>query len=140
MGIFTVPSYLDTEALNDMMKTRFLPDYTDRDLRLAQQHSDPWEIAAAMRNTLDSHSYVEEIDLPPIDAFLDHIDHAVKVAGIDHVAVSSDNEPVEDLEDRSKWPNLTQGLVKRGYSDGDIRKILGENFLRVWDQAAGTSM
>ena len=140
VGIFTVPSYLDTEALNDMMKTRFLPDYTDRDLRLAQQHSDPWEIAAAMRNTLDSHSYVEEIDLPPIDAFLDHIDHAVKVAGIDHVAVSSDNEPVEDLEDRSKWPNLTQGLVKRGYSDGDIRKILGENFLRVWDQAAGTSM
>ena len=140
VGIFTVPSYLDTKALNDMMKTRFLPDYTDRDLRLAQQHSDPWEIAAAMRNTLDSHSYVEEIDLPPINAFLDHIDHAVQVAGIDHVAVSSDNEPVEDLEDRSKWPNLTRGLVKRGYGDRDIRKILGENFLRVWDQAAGTSM
>ena len=139
VGIFTVPSYLDTKALNDMMKTRFLPDYTDRDLRLAQQHSDPWEIAAAMRNTLDSHSYVEEIDLPPIDAFLDHIDHAVQVAGIDHVAVSSDNEPVEDLEDRSKWPNLTRGLVKRGYSDRDIRKILGENFLRVWDQAAKPS-
>ena len=140
VGIFTVPSYLDTKALNDMLKTRFLPDYTDRDIRLAKQFSDPWEIAAAMRNTLDSHSYVEEIDLPPIDAFLDHIDHAVQVAGIDHVAVSSDNEPVEDLEDRSKWPNLTRGLVKRGYGDRDIRKILGENFLRVWDQAAGTSM
>ena len=128
--IFTVPSYLDTKALNDMMETRFLPDYTDRDLRLARQFSNPWEIAAAIRNTLDSHSYVEEIDLPPIDAFLDHIDH---------VAVSSDNEPVEALEDRSKWPNLTRGLVKRGYSDRDIRKILGENFLRVWDQTAGTS-
>ena len=139
VGIFTVPSYLDTKALNDMMATRFLPDYTDRDLRLARQFSDPWEIAAAMRNTLDSHSYTEEIDLPPIDAFLDHIDHAVKVAGIDHVAVSSDNEPVEGLEDRSQWPNVTRGLVKRGYSDGDIRKIVGENFLRVWDQAAGTS-
>ena len=139
VGIFTVPSYLDTKALNDMLKTRFLPDYTDRDIRLAKQFSDPWEIAAAMRNTLDSHSYVEEIDLPPIDAFLDHIDHAVQVAGIDHVAVSSDNEPVEDLEDRSKWPNLTRGLVKRGYGDRDIRKILGENFLRVWDQAAGPS-
>ncbi len=139
VGIFTVPSYLDTKALNDMLKTRFLPDYTDRDIRLAKQFSDPWEIAAAMRNTLDSHSYVEEIDLPPIDAFLDHIDHAVQVAGIDHVAVSSDNEPVEDLEDRSKWPNLTRGLVKRGYGDRDIRKILGENFLRVWDQAAKPS-
>ncbi len=57
VGIFTVPSYLDTKALNDMMKTRFLPDYTDRDLRLARQYSDSWEIAAAMRNTLDSHSY-----------------------------------------------------------------------------------
>ena len=139
VGIFTVPAYLDTKALNDMLKTRFLPDYTDRDIRLAKQFSDPWEIAAAMRNTLDSHSYVEEIDLPPIDAFLDHIDHAVQVAGIDHVAVSSDNEPVEGLEDRSKWPNLTRGLVKRGYSDRDIRKILGENFLRVWDQAAKPS-
>ena len=139
VGIFTVPSYLDTKALNDMLKTRFLPDYTDRDIRLAKQFSDPWEIAAAMRNTLDSHSYVEEIDLPPINAFLDHIDHAVQVAGIDHVAVSSDNEPVEDLEDRSKWPNLTRGLVKRGYGDRDIRKILGENFLRVWDQAAKPS-
>ena len=137
VGIFTVPSYLDTKALNDMMKTRFLPDYTDRDLRLARQYSDPWEIADAMRNTLDSHSYTEEIDLPPIDAFLDHIDHAVQVAGIDHVAVSSDNEPGEGLEDRSQWPNLTRGLVKRGYGERDIRKILGENFLRVWDQAAG---
>lgn len=142
VSIFTVPSYLDTKALNDMMATRFLPDYTDRDLRLARQYSDSWEIAAAMRNarnTLDSHSYTEEIDLPPIDAFLDHIDHAVQVAGIDHVAVSSDNEPVEGLEDRSQWPNLTRGLVKRGYGDRDIRKILGENFLRVWDQAAGAS-
>lgn len=139
VSIFTVPSYLDTKALNDMMATRFLPDYTDRDLRLAEQFSDPWEIAAAMRNTLDSHSYVEEIPLPPIDVFLDHIDHAVQVAGIDHVAVSSDNEPVEGLEDRSQWPNLTRGLVKRGYGNRDIRKILGENFLRVWDQAAGTS-
>ena len=114
VSIFTVPSYLDTKALNDMMKSRFLPDYTERDLRLARQYSDPWEIAAAMRNTLDSHSYTEEIDLPPIDAFLDHIDHAVQVAGIDHVAVSSDNEPVEGLEDRSQWPNLTRGLVKAG--------------------------
>ena len=59
------------------------------------------------------------------------------MVGIEHVTVSSDNEPVEDLEDRSQWPNLTRGLVQRGYSDGDIRKILGENFLRVWDQAAG---
>ena len=65
VSIFTVPSYLDTKALNDMMESRFLPDYTERDLRLARQYSDPWEIAAAMRNTLDSHSYTEEIDLPP---------------------------------------------------------------------------
>ena len=118
------------------MKSSFLPDYSDRDRRLAEEFSDPFELAAAMRNTLDSHSYVEKIQLPPIDVFLDHIDHAVKVAGIDHVAVSSDNEGVQDLEDRSKWPNLTRGLVERGYSDRDIRKILGENFLRVWDQAA----
>ena len=69
------------------------------------------------------------------------IDHIVKTAGIDHVGIGSDFDGVEivpkGLEDVSKMPALTAALLQRGYSDGDIRKIMGENFLRVVRQVVG---
>ncbi|MGA9770516.1 MAG: dipeptidase [Blastocatellia bacterium] len=73
----------------------------------------------------------------PLSVLIDHIDHIAKVAGIDHVGIGSDFDGVpltgvpEGMEDISRLPNLTIELMKRGYSDGDIRKVLGENFLRV---------
>jgi len=72
----------------------------------------------------------------PLDRLLDHFDHAVKVAGIDHVGLGSDFDGADDLfpagmEDISKIPNLVRGLIARGYSDADILKILGGNTLRV---------
>jgi membrane dipeptidase len=68
---------------------------------------------------------------------LDHIDHVVKLIGIDHVGIGSDFDGVGDtlpegLKDVASYPNLIQGLMDRGYSSTDIKKILGENFLRVW--------
>ncbi len=64
-----------------------------------------------------------------------HIDHAVKIAGIDHVGIGSDfdgiSAPPQGLEDISKMPSLVAALIKRGYSDADIKKILGGNTLRV---------
>ena len=64
----------------------------------------------------------------------DSINHAVKVAGVDHVGLGSDfdgaNMPF-GMEDASKLPAITQALLQKGYSEGDIRKILGENTLRV---------
>ena len=69
------------------------------------------------------------------------IDHIAKTAGIDHVGIGSDFDGVEivpkGLEDVSKMPALTAALLQRGYSDGDIRKIMGENFLRVVRQVVG---
>jgi len=69
----------------------------------------------------------------------DHIDHIRKVAGIDHVGIGGDfdgiTQLVEGLEDVSKYPDLTAELLKRGYSDSDIRKINGQNILRVMRQA-----
>ncbi len=69
---------------------------------------------------------------------LDHIDHAVKIAGIDHVGLGSDFDgapmPV-GLEDVTRLPWLTYGLLKRGYTEADIYKILGGNTLRVLEQA-----
>jgi membrane dipeptidase len=72
----------------------------------------------------------------PLSWLLDHFDHAVKVAGVDHVGLGSDFDGADDqfpegLEDMSKIPNLVRGLIDRGYSDEDILKILGGNTLRV---------
>jgi len=75
----------------------------------------------------------------PISKLIDHIDHIVKVAGIDHVGIGADfdgaNDMPEGARDVSMLPNITYELLKRGYSEQDIRKILGENFLRVFAQA-----
>ena len=65
----------------------------------------------------------------------DHIDHIVKVAGIEHVGIGSDFDGVETLpeglEDVSCFPNLTEELFRRGYNEEDVKKILGRNVLRV---------
>jgi membrane dipeptidase len=69
---------------------------------------------------------------------LDHVDHIVGLVGTDHVGLGSDFEGVGDslpdgLKDVSGYPNLIEGLLRRGYSEADIKKILGENLLRVWE-------
>jgi len=72
----------------------------------------------------------------PLSKLLDHFEHAVKVAGVDHVGLGSDFDGVDDMlpegmEDISKMPNLVRGLMERGLSDADILNILGGNTLRV---------
>ena len=68
--------------------------------------------------------------------FVDHIDHAVKIAGIDHVGIASDFDGgggVAGWKDASETQNITAELVKRGYSEADIGKIWGGNLLRVME-------
>ncbi len=76
-----------------------------------------------------------------IDDAVAHIDHAVKIAGIDHVGIGSDFDgitaPPHGLEDISKMPALKAALRKKGYSDQDVRKIFGLNTLRVFREVAG---
>lgn len=71
----------------------------------------------------------------PLSLLLDHIDYLVQKIGIDHVAIGSDYDGIEStpqgLEDVSKLPNLTKALLERGYSQSDIAKIMGLNFLRI---------
>jgi len=80
--------------------------------------------------------YVEQGKLPRVEfgKIIEHIEHAVKVAGVDHVGLGSDfdgaNMPY-GMEDATKLPKLTEALLQKGYSEGDVRKILGENTLRV---------
>lgn len=81
----------------------------------------------------------EPLPKVPLSLLIDHIDHMVKVAGIDHVGLGSDFDGVdalpEGIEGVDSLPKITLELVKRGYKDEDILKILGENFLRVFEQA-----
>jgi len=79
---------------------------------------------------------IEKLGRLPLSRLLDHFEHAVKVAGVDHVGLGSDFDGVDDLlpegmEDISRMPNLVRGLMERGLSDADILKILGGNTLRV---------
>src|SRR5882724_3983729 len=80
--------------------------------------------------------YVAKGVLPRVDytKIIEHMDHAVKVAGIDHVGLGSDfdgaNMPY-GMEDATMLPKITEALLNKGYSEGDVRKILGENTLRL---------
>lgn len=89
-----------------------------------------------------------EIDHPwkttPIETVANHIDHVVKIAGIDHVAFGSDYDGVDNhlpigLEDVSTFPNLIYVLLKRGYTEEDIAKICYKNVWRVWNAVEKTA-
>lgn len=76
-----------------------------------------------------------------VEDVADHIDYAVKIAGIDHVGIGSDFDGIagtaNGLEDVSKMPALVAVLLKRGYAESDLKKILGGNFLRVVREVTG---
>jgi membrane dipeptidase len=90
----------------------------------------------------DAHKLMDEYfssnhpDKVPLSKVADHIDHVVKLVGVDHVGFGSDFDGVyfvpEGLEDVSKYPNLIAELLKRGYTEEEIEKICSGNFLRVW--------
>ena len=72
-----------------------------------------------------------------VSDILDHIDHVVKIAGIDSVGLGSDYDGVGDslptgLKDVAGYPNLVKGMLERGHSEADIQKVLSGNALRVW--------
>ena len=120
------------------------PEYRDamNELRAIGR---PWRRQMPPVEDLDLRSAVEHLDasrdwpmegLPTIEDVLDHIHHAVQVAGVDHVGLGADMYPrtpspvgIRGVED---YPNITRGLKERGYSDEEIRKIMGGNLLRVW--------
>ncbi len=93
------------------------------------------------------HEAMVKGDLPKVmwDKIVEHIDHAVKVAGADHVGLGSDFDGATmplGMEDASQLPKITQALLEKGYAEQDVEKILGGNILRVMEQverAAGSS-
>lgn len=88
--------------------------------------------------------FMAEGKLPRVDwnLIIDHIDHAVKVGGVDHVGLGSDFDGSVipfGMDDASDLPKITDALLKRGYSEADVQKILGGNTLRVMEAAEATA-
>jgi membrane dipeptidase len=103
-------------------------------------------LAGRALDEFNAADYVREFGrMLPASATLEdvvaHVDHAVKVGGIDHVGIGSDWDGINSipagLEDVSKMPALTEALLRRGYREADVRKILGGNLLRVLEEVTG---
>ena len=82
----------------------------------------------------------EHVGYADIDDVMAHFDHVIDLVGVDYVGIGSDYDGVGDslptgLKDVASYPNLVYKLLERGLSDEDIGKILGENLLRIWEQA-----
>ena len=102
-----------------------------------RQRGEPMPYAVSMR--VDREFYAREFSrkrlLPNIETLIDHFDHIARVAGIDHIGIGSDFDGFSmgprGMETAAQLPTLIQGLTARGYTAEQMRKILGENFLRV---------
>jgi len=117
----TLRSEIEIETTAPVMNGRTLDDYAAQDVR--KLFGTRVKVAATVEDVAD------------------HIDHAVKIAGIDHVGIGSDFDgvsgPPNGLDDVSRMPALIAVLLERGYSDRDLKKILGENTLRVIREVTG---
>ena len=97
------------------------------------------EACSTLESERIEHEAMTKGELPMVtwEKIIEHIDHAVKVAGADHVGLGSDFDGATmpfGMEDASKLPKITDALLKKGYSEADIEKILGGNILRVMEQ------
>jgi membrane dipeptidase len=95
----------------------------------------PDSAAATARLAAKRDSLLAALPQTPFAVLIDHIDHVARVAGVDHVGLGSDFDGVSALplgmEDITRLPRIAQGLLDRGYSESDVKKILGGNMLRV---------
>jgi len=97
------------------------------------------EACTTMESARLDHEAMANGQLPKVtwEKIIEHIDHAVKVAGVDHVGLGSDFDGATmplGLDDVTKLPKITEALLKKGYSEADVTKILGGNILRVMEE------
>ena len=130
-----VPSFIAPAA-----GATFLEDY-QMHFKLQEQYAgEPEKLRAALAEYRKTHPEPKAT----LSMVADHIDHIRKVAGIDHIGLGGDFDGIDTviagLEDVSKYPALTAELLRRGYSDDDVKKILGLNILRVMRRAEAVAV
>jgi membrane dipeptidase len=128
------PIFLDQKAI-DASAARDARLKPQRDALREQFKNDP----KRLEEELDKLNAANPLPPTPFSVLVDHFDHVAKVAGVDHVGIGSDFDGIpylpEGIKDIAELPHLTYELLRRGYSEGDVRKILGENFLRAFAAA-----
>ncbi len=134
--------FLDQKYLDSM---KALGDQNDKEI---QAYKDQQKAAGKPVNWIDidkiEREFTAKIPRPPLSVLIDHIDHVAKVAGVDHVGLGSDFDGVsgatpQGMDSAADLPKITQGLLERGYSPEDIKKILGGNLLRVFGEVERVS-
>ncbi|HIY71663.1 MAG TPA: dipeptidase [Candidatus Luteimonas excrementigallinarum] len=144
-GVIQIPfgtMFLDGQAAADIQAYFVAADEFERRNAELRAAGEPTEDRSAFERNWEETHPVPDITIDPV---LDQIDHGVKLVGIDHIGLGSDFDGVggdlpENLRTVADFPHLVAGLQQRGYSDDDIRKILGGNMLRAWtaiEAAAG---
>ncbi len=140
-------------AKGGVIQIPFYPTFIDPDaprkVQAAEAEREPLIAEARKANAEGSDQLAREIArieklLPPegtqLALLLDHIDHAIGLVGAHHVGLGSDWDgiprTVDGVEDCTGLPNVTRGLLERGHDESVVRKVLGENFLRVLDAQA----
>jgi membrane dipeptidase len=131
-----------------VVMVNFAPDYVSEDLRVWSVRADSIrdslraafpDDTAGMRAAYVAWRDANQRPDATLSQVADHVDHLVATAGIDHVGIGSDFDGIGftpvGLEDVSTFPDLVAELVRRGYPDEDLRKILGGNLLRALDRA-----
>jgi len=110
---------------------------------VAQQYKDADPVTRYRETDKVGKEWAAKIPRPPFNDIIDHIDHVAKVAGIDHVGLGSDFDGTpsmpEGMDSAADLPKITEGLIKRGYTADQIRKILGGNVMRVFHEVEKTS-
>lgn len=103
--------------------------------------SDPEKNSTEIENLLQNWDNEHPVPMCSVEKVVDHIDHIVKTAGLEHVGLGSDFDGIpvtpDYLKDVSYFPYITQILLNRGYKEEEIRKILGGNFMRVFKKVEG---
>jgi membrane dipeptidase len=132
------PTFLD-QAVIDAEKN-LDPQVKAQRAELEAKYAKDWaKLSAELRKLHERHP----LPRATLATLIRHIDHIAKTAGVDHVGLGSDFDGIDTvpvgMEDVSKLPHITYELLKLGYSEGDIRKILGENLLRVFGEAERVS-
>lgn len=130
-GIFTSPTFRKQSAEYKRLKADFInTNSLDEKLAKDKVKIDAFEKEYELKNPY----HVGTLDL-----VLDHFEHVINLVGIDHVGIGSDFDGVggilpESLKDVATYPNLIEGLLKRGYNEEEIIKLLSGNLMRVWQQ------
>jgi len=152
LGIIVDVSHLSPTGVHDVLHVSEAP--------VIASHSNAYTLCPHRRNLTDEQlegvaskggvvgvTFVpgfvtEDENQATLKRVLDQIDYMVKTMGVDHIGLGSDfdgffNSKVQGLEDVTRLPRLTAGLVERGYGEEDVKKILGGNFMRVFREVVG---